>query len=187
MTRIVAPIRGRKAAKRPDISDLRALLKDGRCECQMGVVRNAELGGKHWELTDDGDILVEVTTAPRGLELSCRLASSAGSAGMGLWRVPAIGDEVLVLVPEGEIDFQPAIVAVLSSGGVPDRVSDTRTILVATDEVEIIAPLVKLGPDPDSFDAQQMGALNGQAIDPYTGLTHAQLGNASTAVLLKKA
>ena len=37
----------------------------------------------------------------------------------GMWLVPAIGEEVAVIIPAGKIDFSPIIVGILSSNSVP--------------------------------------------------------------------
>lgn len=183
--RIVSPKRGAKAAKRLDTTDLRGLLKDRRLWAQLAVVAVPEGASKQWELIE-GDLLVDVETVPQGLELRCRLGAAAGAIGMGLWRVPAVGTEVAVLVPDGDLGFSPLIVACLSSGGAPDRASDTRTVLVATDVIEITAPKVVIGPEPALMLDPMMGALNGEAVDPFTGMQHWALGNASRVVLVKK-
>lgn len=145
MTRIVSPRRPARATRRGDLSDLREVLKDGRIWCQYGVVSRPDVSSSHWERTPEGDIMVHVETMPRGLELYCRLGAAAGAVGMGAWRVPAVGTEVAVVVPDGEVSFQPMIVAILSSGGAPARVSDQRTVVVATDAIEVDAPAIRLG------------------------------------------
>jgi hypothetical protein len=185
MARIVAPMRGRKASKRLDVTGLREALADRRIWAQLAVVAAPAGASSHWELVADQQgnrhVLVDVETVPRRIELRCRLGAGAGGLGQGLWRIPAIGTEVAILVPDGQIDFQPVIVACLDSGAAPERLEDGRTILVATDTVEITAPKVVLGPGPEGM-AFEDGLLSGRATDPYTGLTHAQLGNGSTKV-----
>lgn len=180
MSRLVKPRRGGAGAKRIDLTDLRDLLKDRRLWAQLAVVTRPDGADRHWELVS-GQIHVDVRTVPRGIELHCRLGTQAGSVGQGLWRVPAEGTEVAVLVPDGMPDFQPIIVACLDSGPAPDRVGDDKTILVATDTVEITAPTVVLGPSPGSV-ISTWGVVNGEAIDPFTGLTQFALGNASRKV-----
>lgn len=147
--RLASPKRPRKGPKRLDLTDLRQLLRDERVHAQLAVVTVPDDTTSHWR-KDGGDILVEVVTVPRGIELTCRLGAGAGALGMGLWRVPAVGTEVAVLVPDGEPGFQPTIVACLSSGGAPARAGDDRTVLVALDAIEVQAPKVVMGPDPGS-------------------------------------
>src|SRR6185295_3752945 len=93
-------------------------------------------------VTRDGkvaDVLVEVETMPTRQDLTCRLEAGAGGPGAGLWRIPPVGTEVAVVIPEGRIDFMPTIVGIMTSGEAPSRVAADRTILVAPDRIEIIA------------------------------------------------
>jgi hypothetical protein len=48
----------------------------------------------------------------------------------------------------------------------------------------VIGAKVMLG--NSTLDVAQTGALNGESIDPYTGMAHWQLGNASQSVFVKK-
>lgn len=115
--RTSTPKRGRKAAKRLDLSDLRHVLKDGRIWTGIGIATAPDDGSPHWriEVDDAGegvDVLVDVVLQPEGIPVSARLAA-------GVWIVPAIGDEVIVVIPAGRVDFMPAIVGLLSSNNVP--------------------------------------------------------------------
>ncbi len=110
--KITAPYRGRSASKRLDMTDMkRALGVDGfKLWCAVAIVQ-APQGEPHFEILAD-DVHVEVVTQPSLVELTCRLAA-------GMWRIPNIGEEVLVMIPEGEIAFMPILMDVLSSGSVP--------------------------------------------------------------------
>lgn len=110
--KITAPYRGRSSSKRLDLTDMRrALGVDGfKMWCAIAIVQ-APQGEQHFEVLAD-DVHVEVVTQPSLIPLTCRLAA-------GIWRVPDVGEEVVVLIPEGEIAFMPILVDVLSSGTVP--------------------------------------------------------------------
>ena len=110
--KITAPYRGRSASKRLDMTDMkRALGVDGiKLWCAIAIVQ-APQGEQHFEVLAD-DVHVEVVTQPSLIPLTCRLAA-------GIWRIPDVGEEVVVLIPEGEIAFMPILVDVLSSGSVP--------------------------------------------------------------------
>lgn len=111
------PKRGRRGAKRIDLTDMRHLFKDGRVWTGLGVVV-APNNEPHWQIVADEetgdllDVIVEVELQPSQVLVSARLRA-------GMWEVPALGDEVAVIIPDGAIDFQPVIVATLSSGVVP--------------------------------------------------------------------
>ena len=101
------------------LTDMRSLFRDHRVWTGLGVVIEPEGGGAHWSVvpgpggSGSVDIVVEVELQPSLVPVTARLRA-------GIWEVPALGDEVAVLIPDGEIDFQPIIVARLSSGSVPE-------------------------------------------------------------------
>lgn len=124
--------RQRQRSKRLDLSPLADVLRDGRMWTALGVVSKADGASSHWQMhtDEDGqtDILVDVELIPSQLDLTCRLGSTGGS-GRGVWQIPHEGDEVAVIIPEGKVAFQPLIVAVLSSGGLPDGVAENVTVI----------------------------------------------------------
>lgn len=128
--------RKRKGRKRLDLTDLKHALRDRRCWACLGTVIVPEGESSHFELVEqDGalvDILVDVVTHPGQVELTCRLNS--GGNGQALITIPAVDDEVIVIVPEGQIDFAPTIVAHLASGGIPNPggqgPAPSRTVIV---------------------------------------------------------
>lgn len=117
MSRITKPLRSRGPVKRLDLTDMRSLFRDRRMWSAFGIVTEPDDGDAHWEIVtnDDGDavdVLIEVVLHPSEEQVTCRLRG-------GMWEVPNVGDEVAVLVPEGERDFMPIIVCKLSSASVP--------------------------------------------------------------------
>lgn len=123
MTRISKPLRGQRATKHLDLTDMRAALADGRQWCGVGVVVKPEDGGEHWVIVgDNADIMVEVELQPSQEVVTARLAA-------GMWIVPNLGDEVAVILPAGELDFMPVIVCVLASS-VPTTQGPTPTRIV---------------------------------------------------------
>lgn len=106
----------RKGAQRLDLSALREALKDRRQWSALATVVVADGQDEHWELDSDDegnlDVLVDVVTQPEGLELTCRLG---GMSAVGILTVPDLGDEVMVCIPSGRIDFMPTIVAIMGS------------------------------------------------------------------------
>jgi len=110
--RISAPKRRRGGAKRFDPSGLQAWIEALMARKQYATLATvvAPDGGSHYELVaGDGDtlaaILVEVETMPDRVPLTCTLAEWG-------WLIPDVGDEVVVIIPSGQIDFQPVIVAI---------------------------------------------------------------------------
>jgi hypothetical protein len=139
MSRIDKPMRGRRATKRLDVTDMRKVLQDRRIWNGLGIVVEPEDGGAHFELVEDDDgtlidILIEVELMPDQIPLLARLSGLSGGGGRGTWTIPNVGDEVIVACAAGQIDFQPAIMGVLSSGGIPNGggqgPASNRTIIV---------------------------------------------------------
>lgn len=141
MTAIRQRMRRPKATRRLPVAELRELVRDHRSWCRLGLVYEPD-SGSHYELVVEGstlvDVLVEVEIVPDRIPLTCRLSSVAGGSGIGIWTIPAVGDEVIVAVPDGDIAFAPTIVALLSTGDIPNPSGQGpapgRTIIV-NDEV----------------------------------------------------
>lgn len=127
--KITRPKRGRAGAKRMDLTDMRELFRDRRVWSGIGIVIEPE-GAAHWSIVSNAagtavDVLIEVELQPSKVHVSCRLPR-------GVWQVPNPGDEVAVLIPDGQLDFQPLIVCSLSSGTVPivEGPDPTRIVIV---------------------------------------------------------
>jgi hypothetical protein len=134
-------MRGRRPRKRMDLSDLRALTADRRIWCSVGkvIVPDDHADASHYTLVTGAggavtDLLVEVELQPSLQDVTCRMSGFAGGAGRGIWTVPAVGDEVLVALPEGQIAFMPTIIAILATRDIPHGGSQGpaagRTIIV---------------------------------------------------------
>lgn len=126
--------RNRSPRRRLDLTAMREALATGDVWVALGVVALGD-SSSHWEIYED-DLLVEVETVPDEELLTCRLGSLCGGEGVGLWSVPALGTEVVVVVPRGDYTFTPCIVATLSSGDLPDGVAPNVTV-IANGEVLI--------------------------------------------------
>jgi hypothetical protein len=106
---------------------MKEALETGDVHVVLGLVTKGE-GSSHWELYED-DIIVEVSTVPDEELISCRLGSLCGGFNIGIYSVPAIDTEVMVVVPRGDYTFSPVIVATLSSGDLPDGVAPNVTVI----------------------------------------------------------
>lgn len=134
---------GKKSTTRLDLSFIREAVYDERQWVAVGIVQQPSEGGAHYTVVSSGsditDVTVEVTVMPTGEELTCRLGM--GTPG-GPIRIPAVGDEVLVMLPAGSIDFMPSVIGYLSGQNFPDRTSTDRSVWYSPDRIEIIAPTV---------------------------------------------
>lgn len=166
------PYRGQRASKRLDLSDLKELLRDRRVWCGIGIATVPAGEASHFFVADD-DVLVDVVLQPSLLDVTCRLAA-------GMWLVPAVGEEVAVIIPEGAIEFMPAIVAILSTGKVPtDQAPTPERIVIVRSEVVVhdgdggAEPLPTLASVRASIDALR---------DALTGLTMPVVGGGGGTV-----
>lgn len=125
MTRMVQSKRGSILSKRLDMSKIRNVFADGRTWTTIGLV-TAPDSGSHFTV-EDGDVIIEVVTQPDLLPLSCRLLACSG-----VWLIPAAGEEVGVIIPSGDIGFMPLAMPMLSTGSVPEDVSDTAIVIART-------------------------------------------------------
>lgn len=136
MAKIRAAKRRTLGAKKLDMTGIRAALQDRRQWCTVGVVTKQKTESSHYQLVEKGgslvDILVDVELMPEGIDVTCRLAGGAGA--QGLWMIPAEGDEVIVMIPAGDISFMPVIVGMLSTYEIADDASQgpelNRTVIV---------------------------------------------------------
>ena len=106
-----------------DLSDLKELLRDQRAWLKIGVVVVPDGETTHFSI-EENDIYVEVELTPMREDLSCRL-----SFGGNCVSIPNVGDEVVVAIPDGAMDFQPLIVGTLFADTVPDDVAENVTVI----------------------------------------------------------
>lgn len=132
-------LRQRKSTKRLDVALLRDVVLSGRpFSCRLGVISDPDDDGQYYEIVADDsggvdDVLVEIELIPERTAITARLTSPTAGAGRGIWSIPAIGEEVVVAIPDGRIEFTPAVVGYFSTGSVPggeQGVATQRTIVV---------------------------------------------------------
>lgn len=176
--------RRRARGKAIDMAQVKSALRDGKAWTSLGVVRQFPGESSHFEIDGD-DVLVDVELVPSNERVLCRLAAAGGG---GFWTVPAVGEEVAVLVPEGDIEADPIILGTFSTppGDVAvDRIIITRgEVKIVADHAVIESPNVELG--GGNLVAAQAGVVLGECVDPFTGSTHFALGGASAIVKAKK-
>lgn len=157
MTAIRRMTRRGAGAKRIDLSDIRDAIMGGMiqgAQVAFGVVSPTDEGDVPWSIEEENgvpvDVLVDVELMPDGTDVTARLGSLGGGAGYGIWALPPEGTEVAVIIPMGQVDFMPIIVAVLSSRRVPDRIGENKLVIVAQDRVEIIGEQVYISSDGEA-------------------------------------
>lgn len=162
--------RGARAARRANMAEIRAALEDGKVWTGLGVVFAPD-GGSHYEVDADIGVLVHVELMPAREPLLCRLGGLGEGGTRGVWRIPPVGTEVAVLIPSGELDDDPMIVGVLSSGGVHSALDDV-TLVVSGPEIVI---------EVDSGSTVEIRQAGGTAVplvtrEEFLSHTHATAG-----------
>lgn len=154
--------RGRRGAKRLDIAEVKKALRDRRLWSGLGVVRRFPGETAHYEIEvdDQPDVLVDVELVPNGERVFCRLGIAVGA----VWKIPPVDTEVAVLIPEGDFDADPIIVAVLEAP--PDLLSETTVVIVAPSGGEVLIYDGSGSPEPVVKKSEFDGHTH-----PATGLT----------------
>lgn len=128
MKRSRASRRGHGGAARVDLTPWRKLFADTRKWCVLARVALHDGESSHFETVTDETgaraLFVDVVTIPDEIELSCRLPATGG-----LWRIPALGREVIVGIPDGAIDFVTAILGVIESPSSTGGLSETVSVI----------------------------------------------------------
>jgi hypothetical protein len=116
---------------------MREALKDRRVFPCLGIVTTDDDSGSHFDL-DGEDLLVEVELVPGEERITARMGAVGGGSGQGLWFVPPVGSEVIVIMCDGELEADAFIVGVLSSGAVPEGIAPDVTVIANTSKVYVI-------------------------------------------------
>lgn len=143
--------RTRVSGKRLDIGPVRDLVErmvGQKLLPAVGIVVAPDANTSHFEDSGD-DVHVEVEIQPTLLQVTCRLVAPGGA-----WRIPPVGEEVLVILPDGDLQFMPLAIPHLAAE-VPslltedDDVLDNRRgrqVVSASEDVALVPDgLVRLG------------------------------------------
>lgn len=128
---------GRRGSQAIDEAGLRELGRDRRMWIKRGRVKKFEGETSHADQSAQ-DVLIDVELQPSGEPVLCRLGAAAGGVGWGIWAIPGEGTEVEVGIPDGELEMDPVILRILSSGQVPDGLTPQRIIIVAPAGGEVL-------------------------------------------------
>ena len=148
----------------------------------------------------------DVQFQPGGEPETAYFGSNYAGKGYGDHNPMKIGDTVLVAIPMGDTGHGPIIIARYNNAGEPppaefgdgaepskDRIihveagQNLKIIVTGGGNVNISVETggqLRLG--DDSLQAPLQGVVQGEGIDPFTGLAYAVLGSASLSVSAKK-
>ncbi len=110
---------------------LRAMLEAGApISCALGTIERESGELQHWEVNDDGDLMVSVVLHQHAQPVWCVVGALAGGAGRGVWAIPPEGCEVLVAF-DGGVEGEGVVVGVLPSGDTPELALDQVLVIGA--------------------------------------------------------
>lgn len=167
-----------KSRKRIDVTALRELLGDTAAHAVIGKVVADDSGNAYDIDLVDGEvreITAEIMIVPKGGRVTARLASAGASPLSGVFRLPEVGDEFLVLLIDGDPTNAVAAVPLsgvrfpssiqLATGGKLLVVGSQVLVTDATGGGE--EPLVK----KSEFDGHLHGTGVGNSTDPIAPIT----------------
>lgn len=137
-------VRSGRGSRRLEMSAMRVALGDGRYWAGIGLVYKPNGEPSHFEIDDDVGVLVHVELMPSQEPLMCRLGGLGQGGTHGVWRIPPVGSEVAVLIPNGSLEGGPVLVAVLASGGVPSELDGDTVVIKGPSNVLVIGAEVQV-------------------------------------------
>lgn len=103
------------------LQSIRDITDEQMIPCIAAVVALHDGESTHYVLNDEGQLQISVKTH-RGQQINAILSLDADSDGGGIWRVPALGTEVLVVFNEGDFEGDGYLV-----GKHPGRITSLPT------------------------------------------------------------
>lgn len=128
----------RQGAKPLNMPVFRDALRDHSLWCGLALVENFPGADNHFEVTDTGDVLLSIIIQPERTPITARLGSFGGGPGLGIWRIPPVGSEVMWICPHGDIEEEDVLViGTLSGTEVPQDIQDNNDQMVIVDDKKI--------------------------------------------------
>lgn len=184
MTAIRTPKRGRKASQVFDPSDWRQIFFDQRQWVVLGRVDRHDGEATHFRFDVDAlgqrALFVDVVSIPGDVELTCVLPGEGG-----IWRIPAVGRQVYVALPDGIIDGWPSIIAVVGEPAEASGLSESTAVIQLAPGQRLLVH------DGDAADAKRLATIDDvQAVvtyidkqmDPAHGHVHSVVGAATVTI-----
>jgi len=164
-------------------------------------------------IVDESSVYLDVEMQPQGFELRAKWAPMYAGKNYGIYFPIQINDQVVVVLPDGDPNGDPVAITILHNeeDNLPSEAlaapEDIWIVAAPGRRIEIKGEEVTAnGVSKATIKAVQVnaagsaltvlgdlgtltvwdGVLTGRSLDPFTGLYHYSLGNASTKVRAKK-
>lgn len=164
------------------MADLKELLRDDRAWVVSARVEAHDGEDQHFEINEEGDIIVQVKTVNHEVPIRANLDSFAGgSDGSGVWHIPDPGTEVLVAFDLGEFEGEAYIVGRTSGGRAPTSLVSGQ-VLVLGNSVQIRTPTGTAIELPTKADVQAVVNLLNDLISKYNSHSHTYIPGSNPTV-----
>lgn len=138
------------------VANLRKLLEDEREWVVAASIAVLDGQSSHFDVNDEGDVIVSCVTHLHGVPIWANLDSLAGgSDGSGVWHIPDPGTEVMVGFDHGDFEGEAHIVSRGSGGRAPQGLGP-GIVFVLGNNVQIRTPGGTATKLPTFDDVQQL-------------------------------
>ena len=166
-------------AKQLNMPVIRDALKDRSLWCGLALVKKHDGEDSHFDISDDGDVILSIVVMPEGTPVHARLGSFGGGAGLGIWRIPLEGCEVAWICPHGDIEeADMMVIGTLSTGELPQDLKDDndQMVMVHDEKIQIRSKNADVNIDADNL----VNLQGGNNFVALANLVNTELGKIKT-------
>lgn len=155
------------------VANLRKLLQDEREWVVAASVTVLDGQSSHFEVNDEGDVIVSCVTHLHAVPIWANLDSLAGgSDGSGVWHIPDPGTEVKIGFDHGDFEGE-AYILMRGSGGKAPQGLGPGIVFVLGSNVQIRTPVGTAAKLPTLADYNALKAYVNAQFSSVGGHTHA--------------
>ncbi len=154
------------------VANIRELLRDEREWCVAARVEVLKGQSSHFEVNEEGDLIVSCITLLHGVPIWANLDTLAGGAdGSGVWFIPDPGTEVKIGFDHGDFEGEAYILMRGSAGKAPQGLT-SGTVFILGANVQIRTPGGTATKLPTLADHNALKSKVNDLIDKYNGHKH---------------
>jgi len=165
------------------LQSLRDLTKDDSVHCCAARIELHEGETEYHAINDEGYVIISCVTLNGGIPVWANLSLDVDESGRGIWKLPALGTEVLLCSDHGEFEGELYLVGKLPRPkGLPPDLTDSTTIVMQGDKViarSVGGTAVPLMTKQDGQDLRDWVYAQFQAVG---GHTHVVSGATTTGI-----
>lgn len=112
------------------MASMRQALADDRIHAVAARVTTLDGETEHYAVNDEGDVIVSVVTAQAGVPLWCNLGALTGGGGKGVYVIPDVGVEVVVVFDNGDFEGEAYICGYTTGGAAPAGLTPGKVLVI---------------------------------------------------------